>query len=174
MTERHYHFLQSNPNWLTAFHITEDEIKLNRKGHLSQQQRRRLWIDRIPTLVTAIVFWLATGVIYSTFRVEAPQAFATQCLGFGLFVALAVAILVILRAWRMMSTMKVSVATGVAKLEERTDRYGGLFLHIDGRNFELKRHQYTLLEDNMTLAVYYVRPRKRVLAVEPIVFHEPK
>ncbi len=174
MTDKHYHYLQPNPFWLAAFRVTEDEIKLNRAGQLSQIQRRRLWLDRVPTMLSAIAFWLATGIIYSIFRAEAPTAIATQCLGILLIMALIGAIGVIVRAWRIMSTLTTSVATGVAKLDERTDRYGGLFLHLDGRNFELKRHQFNLLRDNMTLAVYYVPYRKRVLSVELIVFHIPE
>jgi PAS domain-containing protein len=174
MTNRHYHFLQSNPLWLEAFRMTDDEFRLNRQGQLSRSQRRRVWIDHLPTLLSAVALWFAIGVIYSIFRADDATAVATQCLAVMLVVALVGAMFAFLRATRLVSTLRVSVATGVAKLEERTDRYGGLFLHIDGRNFELKRHQFNLIQDGMTLAVYYVTPRKRVLAIEPIVFHDPE
>jgi len=173
MTTKHYHYLQSNPVWLDAFNVTEEDIKLNRTGQISPLQRRRLWRDRMPTIIGFMGLWLLTGIAYTAFRNEAASAITTQCVGGLLILSLVIAIAVIVRAWRIMATLTVETATGVAKLEERTDRYGGLFLHIDGRNFELKRQQFNLLQDDMTLAVYYVLYRKRVLAVEPIVFHEP-
>jgi|GEM_PF-6537531 len=174
MTEQHYYYLQPNPVWLTAFNVSEDEIKINRAGQVSRMQRRRLWIDRLPPILGCILLWLATGFVYTVFRNQATAAPSTQCLSGLLFLSLFMAIAVMVRAWLIMANLKVSVATGVAKLEERTDRYGGLFLHLDGRNFELKRPQFNLLHDGMTLAVYYAQHRKRVLAIEPIVFHEPE
>lgn len=172
MTDRNYHYRQSNPDWLSAFQITEEDLKQNRAGQISPQQRRRLWRDRLPTIFSFVSLWLLIGLIYTGFRNEATSAVTVQCLGGLLIASLMVAIAVILRAWWLMSQVNVSTAVGIAKLSERTDRYGGLFLHLDGRNFELNRQQFNLIRDGMSLAVYYVAYRKRVLAIEPVVFHQ--
>jgi hypothetical protein len=174
MSQRHYNYRQFNPLWLEAFWVTEDEIKLNRTGRMSAQQRRRVWRDRLPLIVSFVGLWIGAGWLYTAFRNEAADAPSTQCLGILLVLSLIMAIAVILRAWWIMSNLQVQVAVGVAQLEERTGQYGGLFLNIDGRNFELKRTQYELLKNGMALAVYYVTRRKRVLAIEPIVFHQPQ
>lgn len=174
MSDRHYNFLQFNPLWLETFHVSEDDVKLNRNGHMSSQQRRRIWRDRLPLIVSFVGLWLSAGFVYTAFRNQAADAPSTQCLGVLLVISLIMAISAILRAWLIMNKLQVQVAVGVANLEERTGQYGGLFLNIDGCNFELKRHQYNLLKKGMTLAVYYVPRRKRVLAIEPIVFHQPQ
>ncbi len=173
MSDRHYNYLQFNPIWLESFNVTEDDVKLNRMRQLSTPQRRRIWRDRLPLIMSFVGLWLGAGWIYTVFRNEAMDSPSTRCLGVLLVISLMMAMTVIVRAWWIMANLQVHIAVGVAHLEERVGQYGGLFLNIDGRNFELKRQQYNLLQNGMTLAVYYVKKRKRVLAIEPIVFHEP-
>lgn len=170
MSETPYHYCQPDYMLMDVFKVSADDIKLNRSRTVSPFQKQRLWYDRIPTLSGFIGSWLFVMVMYLAFYNEAPHSISTNILGGLMVITFVSMVMVIVRAFRMMAGLQAEVAAGIATREKRDGQYGGWFLYVDGRTFELKPAQYETLRDGMPLAVYYVDRRKRILSVERIVF----
>lgn len=170
MSATPYHYRQPNSALMDAFHVTEADIQLNRKGNISHTQKRYIWIDRVPTLVGFTGSWLFLTLMFLAFQSQAAQSPSTNCLGILMVGSFFAWVLVIVRAFRIMEGLNVEQVAGIATLEKREGKYGGWFLYIDGRSFEIKPSQFERLHDKMPLVAYYVLQRKRLLAVEQIVF----
>jgi len=168
-----YHYRQPNYALMEPFDVTEEDIKQNRNGNISPKQRRRIWLDRMPTLVGFTGGWLFFVVMYLAFRHESMDSSSTNVMGAMMAFTFFALVWVIVRAFRIVADLEVNVTVGIATLEKREGRYGGWFLYVDGRSFELKPKQFAALYPNMPLAVYYVDKRKRLLSVEQVIFQQP-
>lgn len=172
MSATSYHYRQPDYALMNAFNVNEDDIQLNRKGGISPTQKQHIWLDRIPTLVGFASGWFFLAVMFLAFQTESANSPSTHFVGALMALSFLMLIVVIVRAFRIMEGLQVQHVVGIATLERRDGRYGGWFLYVDGRSFELKPSQFETLRDKIPLAVYYVPQRKRLLAVEQIVFDD--
>ena len=165
-----YHYRQPDYTLMEAFNVSENDIKLNRKGDITPAQKRRIWLDRTPTVAGFTGTWLFATMMFLAFRSAAADSLSTNVLGGVMVVTFFALVFIIVRAFRIVADVTVNTAIGIATIEKRDGRYGGWFIVIDGRSFELKPAQYNVLQDRIPLAIYYIDHRKRILSLEQIVF----
>ncbi len=169
-----YRYQPPNTALLAAFGSSEADIAVNRQGGLSPAQLRALWRERLPSLCLALGGCGLLFLVWQSFQRNQVDATSTALVAALLLLGLLGSLFLSARAWRQLRALRAQTTAGIAQLEERGGRYGGWFLYVDGRAFELTARQFYALRSGMALAVYSAGPGKRLLAVEEIVFSETK
>lgn len=172
MDSRPYHYLQPNPILMQAFRTTEQEIQLNRTGSLSSKQVNSMWAEKIPRLVGLGLLWICFAVLYVSFRNSYTDEGSANVLEILMFGSVGVIVFYVYYNWRILKASSAKTAVGIAQVEWRDGRYGGIFLLIDGRRFRLKPVQVNALSEGQTYAAYYVDHKKRLLSIERVAFKD--